>query len=80
MLTDIGVAQVFEEGNLSDGGARSAFLVLQSNFLEGHQVVCQPRFAFVDGGVRSLYKRDVRLIHPSSTNWELGRRTIERET
>lgn len=47
--------------------------MLQSDFLEGHQVVCQPRLAFVDGGVRSLYKRDARLIHPSSANCELGR-------
>lgn len=59
--------------------------MLQSNFLEGHQVVCQPRLAFVDGGVRSLHKRDARLIHPPSTHYtslrvggELGRerRTI----
>ena len=54
MLTDIGVTHVFEEGNLSDGRARSAFLVFQPNLLEGHQVVRQPRLAFVDGGVRSL--------------------------
>lgn len=51
------MAQVFEEGNLSDGGARCSLFVFEPNLFEGHQVVRQPRLAFVDGGVRSLCAR-----------------------
>lgn len=53
-LTDIGVLQVLEEGDLPDGGAGRALLVLQPDLLEGHDGVGQPGLALVHRGVGAL--------------------------
>ena len=53
-LTDIGVLQVLEEGDLPDGGAGSALLVLQPDLLEGHDGVRQTGLALVHRGVGAL--------------------------
>ena len=53
-LTDIGVLQVLEEGDLPDGGAGRALLVLEPDLLEGHDGVGQPRLALVHSGVGPL--------------------------
>ena len=37
---NVGVLQVLEEGDLSDGRARSTFFVLQTNLLQSYQLVC----------------------------------------
>ena len=58
-FTYVGVLEVLEKGNLPDGGAGRAFLVLQPDLLQGHQVVRQPGLALVHRGVRALqYQRD----------------------
>ena len=53
-LTDIGVLQVLEEGDLPDGGAGGALLVLQPDLLEGDDGVGQPGLALVHRGVGAL--------------------------
>ena len=46
--------QVLEEGDLPDGGAGRALLVLQPDLLEGHDRVGQPGLALVHRGVGAL--------------------------
>lgn len=53
-LTDIGVLQVLEEGDLPDGGAGGALLVLKPDLLEGDDGVGQPGLALVHRCVGSL--------------------------
>lgn len=54
LLTDIGMTQVFEEGDFTNGSARRSFFVFQPDLFQRHQVVRQARLALVDRGVRSL--------------------------
>ncbi len=51
--------EVLEEGDLPDGGAGRALLVLQPDLLQGHQVVRQPRPALVHRRVRALSEEHV---------------------
>ncbi len=53
-LTNIRVLEIFQQGHLPDCRARCAFLVLQPNFLQRHQVFRQPRFSFEDRCVSAL--------------------------
>ena len=46
--------EVLQQGDLPDGGAGGALLVLQSDLLQSHHGVCQPRFSLVDRSVGSL--------------------------
>ena len=55
-LTDVVVLEVLEEGDLPDGGAGRALLVLQPDLLEGDQRVRQPRLPLEHRRVRPLTK------------------------
>ena len=46
--------KILEQGDLSDGRTRCAFLVFQPDFFEGHEVIREPRLALEDRGVGAL--------------------------
>ena len=52
--TYISMFEVLQQRDLPDGRTRSPLLVLQSDLLQRHYEVRQPRFALVDRGVSSL--------------------------
>ena len=54
--------QVLEEGDLPDGGAGGALLVLQPDLLECHDGVCQPGLALVHRGVGALKRTRLNIF------------------
>ena len=59
-LTNVVVLEILEQRDLADCSAWSSFLVFEANFLEGHQVVRQPRLALKDSGVGALKKQKTK--------------------
>ena len=51
---NVGVLQILEQRYLSDGGARRSLIVLQSDFLEGYQLSCDPTPSLEHSGICPL--------------------------